>query len=384
MRRLDIRWMIFAAVATLTPACTYILGLEGDVDSLSSGTGGAGGAGGTTTISSGGAGAGGTGGNGGCGPGQDDCGSGCVDLNTSMNCGTCGRSCGNDACVSGLCEVVEIASTTPTVPPKASAVAVDATYVYWADRGTGAVNRRDLDGSNPITLATGQGTVEDIELEGGNVYWTNGTAVRSVPIDGGNEVTIASGEAGPYGITVYSGVAYWTNIGSGAIRMTGLMDKTSTPLGAPSVIVNDGIDLYWTDASSGGDIMTVPISNTQEQQLLDENAPNELAISLGFLYWVRPASAEIVRMQAAMGQMPTTLVSGEGLPQGLAVDAGGVYVYFTTTSPVCQVMRVRADSSEGPIKLADGCTDSPFGIAVGQNHVYWYDVNASRVKRVAR
>lgn len=384
MRRLDIRWMMFAAVATLTPACTYILGLEGDVDSLSSGTGGTGGAGGTTTTSNGGA--GGTGGNGGCGAGQDDCGGGCVDLDTSVNCGVCGRNCDVDACVSGHCEVTQVGSTM--AGGATSAVAVDSSGVYWADRGGERVMRADLDGANPMELVTGEAGLEDIEVLPGMLFWTGSGNVGAYNLILSSNVPIAGGESNPFGITVHDTFAYWANFASGAIRRAptdGGMQPTdwySNLSSQPSAIVNDGTNLYWTNVVNGGGVLSLPISGGSETQLVTEDAARELAISPQFLYWVRQTEESIVRMLPTTGQMPTMVVSGLGRLQGLAVD--GEDVFFTVNeAPTCEVMRTRGDGMGTPLKLADGCTDSPFGLAVDASHVYWSDID-NTVKRVAR
>lgn len=100
-----------------------------------------------------------------------------------------------------------------------SSIAVDGTYVFWTDYGSGAVMRAFADGSGATTIATGQNGPVNIALDGEWVYFTNynaGQVVR-VPKTGGTATTIASGQSVPYGITAHAGCVYWTNQGDGSV-----------------------------------------------------------------------------------------------------------------------------------------------------------------------
>jgi hypothetical protein len=94
-----------------------------------------------------------------------------------------------------------------------SAIAVDATSVYWAAGGTEAngfsddtVMQMPVGGGSPAVLASGQQGISGIAVDVANVYWTNaGTeanantdgSVARVPASGGAPVTLASGLNAP-------------------------------------------------------------------------------------------------------------------------------------------------------------------------------------------
>jgi hypothetical protein len=86
--------------------------------------------------------------------------------------------------------IAQISDTTPSVPSALvgdmqgiSAIAVDASGIYWVNGTTGRVARcATLTGcaGSGDTLATGQGGAFDIAVDDTYVYWATATAVRKV------------------------------------------------------------------------------------------------------------------------------------------------------------------------------------------------------------
>src|SRR5262249_54432682 len=89
------------------------------------------------------------------------------------NCGKCGHSCLGGQCVQAACSPVVI--VTGAIQPRA--VAVDSTYVYWAEAGNGNIRRAFLDGGSPQTVATTGGTVTAIAVDPDRVFWVDQTFV---------------------------------------------------------------------------------------------------------------------------------------------------------------------------------------------------------------
>ena len=121
-----------------------------------------------------------------CPTGFTLCGNACVDLQSDpAHCNACGRSCGAGGCVAGACDAtwspVVATGTAPT------ALAVDATSVYWLETQAGRVMKAPKGGGSAAQLATGQSSPFDLALDTTYVYWSNrtGNAVMRIAKTGG-------------------------------------------------------------------------------------------------------------------------------------------------------------------------------------------------------
>ncbi len=115
--------------------------------------------------------------------------------------------------------------TFATTSGVVSAIAVDATSVYWTDATSVRRLDKDTPGSKATVLAVAQNAPSVIALDDVNVYWTKvgDGLVQSLPKVGpkpGDKPTIlATGESAPMGIAVDSSGVYWTNHDDGRIRV---------------------------------------------------------------------------------------------------------------------------------------------------------------------
>jgi hypothetical protein len=110
------------------------------------------------------------------------------------------------------------ATTLAQIQTFPSAIAADATSVYWVN-SAGEVLKVALDGGTPITLASGQGGPLGIAIDATNIYWTAfyDQTVMKIAIDGGTPITLASGQAGPRSIVVDQTSVYWLNRSGGTV-----------------------------------------------------------------------------------------------------------------------------------------------------------------------
>jgi hypothetical protein len=182
-------------------------------------------------------------------------------------------------------------------------LAVDDTFVYWAD-GTGTtVYKTPIAGGATMSLAPSSGDVYDMATDGINVYWLSGASVMSVPVGGGTAVTLA-----PSGIN-------------------------------PGKIATDGTNIYWTNWSNltGARISKIPVGGGSPTVLAEhDNDEYAMVIDATHAYWA-VAGGQIKKVPLAGGAV-VTLATGQGIPKSIAVDATSVY-WLNTQSNAAAVMK---------------------------------------------
>ena len=86
-------------------------------------------------------------------------------------------------------------------------MAVDGSYLYWASTGdtpnSGTINRAGLDGSDPQAIVTGQDFPYGVAVNASSLYWVNrgDNTVHLANLDGSNPQTLGSGQ-GAWGLAV--------------------------------------------------------------------------------------------------------------------------------------------------------------------------------------
>lgn len=102
-------------------------------------------------------------------------------------------------------------------------LAADVQSIFWGT-SAGSVVRLDKSapGGVPTAMASGQGAVQWIVVDGTDVVWTAGRTVRranrSLTTQTGAPFTIALDQSGPFGVAVTPTTIYWTNTDDGTIR----------------------------------------------------------------------------------------------------------------------------------------------------------------------
>jgi hypothetical protein len=104
-------------------------------------------------------------------------------------------------------------------PNNSGAIAIDATYVYYALAfgNVAEIDRVAKTGGSMTTLVSGVDAVFGMVADGGYVYFTSeARVVGRVPAGGGDVITLANrGE--PYALTVDATSVYWTDIQTGSV-----------------------------------------------------------------------------------------------------------------------------------------------------------------------
>lgn len=222
-----------------------------------------------------------------------------------------------------------------------TAVAVDRENVYWSDSQLGTVMKLPLAGGKPTTLFSGPG-VSAIAIDATFVYWTSGLlalsgpgSVMRVPIAGGAASTLAGGLDTPDAIAVDATHVYWANRGvtgqptSGSVVSLPLAGGAIVTLAStqlePFAIAIDSTNVYW---ATGAGVALVPKAGGSPMTLATA-AVSAMAVDGVDVYWAVSASMTggdgVVAKVPNAGGTTTTLASALGSIAALAVDPTSVY-----------------------------------------------------------
>jgi hypothetical protein len=248
------------------------------------------------------------------------------------------------------------------LPAKAKGVAVDGTYIYWANPEDGTIGRAKLDGSNPelefITDTESEcegkalaGKPQYVAVDGGHLYWTSAPSQQAgcgvigrAELSGADpEAEFIKGATNPQGIAADPTYFYWSNAGTkdetrtiGRAELSGGEAKQKfIEVGeggqelTPQGLVVNGTHIYIGINGTGQNsyVFRFDINGTNRQFLFDEKGSNVKGIALDstYLYWAREAANAIGREKLA--DFPKEELSEKefikeaGHPRGLAVNA---------------------------------------------------------------
>ena len=174
-------------------------------------------------------------------------------------------------------------------------MAVDEANVYWATYAS--VGRVPRDGGAPEVVVSGQEGVRGLTLDATNVYWANQGpgAVMRLPKAGGTPETLAAGQSVPNGVAVASANIYWTNNSNpGSVVMVAASGGVPTTLAAgrvyPDQIAVDATHAYWTeglaDQGKASLVMKIAIDGGAPVTVASGQAnPDFIAVDDSSLYW---------------------------------------------------------------------------------------------------
>lgn len=310
---------------------------------------------------------------------------GCGDLRTSADhCGRCGHSCLGGECHDGGCMPVALATGQGTV----GGVALDGDDVYFTSLSGNLVARVSKDGGAVVGYASSP-AVKDarrIAVDATHVYWTSSEllagAVSRCPLAGcgaGPEVLATPEE--PTGLALdQKGVTWADRNGQRIARWTlpaGPTTVLSVPTVLPVTVAVEGDDVFWVGDFSGEVFRRNPAdggsvllgANGQSGRVITADAQN--------VYWGAAQDygqpGNISRVPRGGGAIGLVARAG-GDPMGITVD--GDRIYWTSWERLPDGAYVSGAVRSCP--LAGSCAstllvaaDQPRGIAVDARAIYF-------------
>jgi len=317
-----------------------------------------------------------------CSSGGTLCGNVCSDTTSDpSNCGSCGHQCmgstnlcKNSTCVPGP---VLLASGQNG----ARSIAVDATYVYWADDNSpGAVMRVSKAGGTPTTIASGESDPFALVVDSSHVYWTaiGVGQVRSAPIAGGAMPTVV-GNVVAYGLAIQGSTLY---LGASAIDSVpttgGSITTVAANQGDPYALTTDANNVYW--ATSSGTIASAPLGGSAVTTLATgQGVSYGIAVDATNVYWTSFYGGSIDSAPIG-GTAVTVLATGQTSPYGIIVVGG--YLYWATDTSPGSIMKMPVGGGT-PTVLADH-QNTPLNLAGDATYVYWVNSGDGTVMKVLR
>lgn len=318
-----------------------------------------------------------------------------ADVRTDpLNCGLCGHYCQGGACLSGACQPFAIAITSGSV-----GIAIDATFVYWADADAGAIDKISksltrLGTATPVVTGTAAQNVQGIAADGTFVYWTNkmasGQVHRALPT-GAALTTIATKQGEPDWIASNGTTVVWSNQSGNQIMSVpansdgGVTPKQLNVSGengtTPAGVAIDGTSAYYASKISGGGLAeTVTLAGGAVRELGTATYVG-MAVDNVNAYWTGGSANPSVYQNGKTSTPATeTAIATGALVCPLAVASDGTNVYFvdqgtTSCAPpgndAGAVYRVPVGHTGAlPPPMAGGLVD-PQGIAVDSTAIYW-------------
>jgi hypothetical protein len=243
----------------------------------------------------------------------------------------------------------------------AKGVAVDGTYIYWADPKAGTIGRATLDGTTEVDPSFIEGAVKPqwVTTDSEYIYWTdavdgqndNGQIGRA-KLDGSEvEPSFITGAHNPQGIAVNATHIYWANDGSGQVppfphrgiaRATIEGGEVIQPWsvfgdGNPGGFDAAGVALddtyvYFTEGTNGSIVRIRLAEPLDFNNILFTNTSDKfqgIAVNGTHLYWADSASGAIGRAELNnpedLTEVEPNFIPAAGRPQGLAINGSHIH-----------------------------------------------------------
>ncbi|MCK4625382.1 MAG: PEP-CTERM sorting domain-containing protein [Phycisphaerae bacterium] len=257
-----------------------------------------------------------------------------------------------------------------------SAQAAKPPKIYYADY---FIHRANPDGSSveQVTSTAGDSAGIDLDLAGGNVYWTTSNSsgdsgIYRSDLDGGNVVNLLTVPRFTTGLALdpSHGKMYWTNWNGKTIQRSNLGgDNVETLIdtglyGPIGIAVDpDGGKMYWADnltAPGGGCIRRANLDGSDIEDIvtgLFYPLGIDLDLPAGKVYWTDVSSAKIQRANLDGSSVENLITAGLIWPNSIDLDVSGGKMYWTdgySNAPTHKIQRADLDGSNVEDLITEG------------------------------
>jgi hypothetical protein len=326
------------------------------------------------------------------------------------NCGGCGRDCAGGGCTNGQCQPITLA-TGQSYP---QTIVLDQSTVYWGSLYSYTVDKIPKDGGTSTILTQNEVYPSGIALDATYLYWVDrgyGSAdglVRKLPLAGGAPSTLVSGlSSRPTAIVVAGSEIFYATTGSGSgldgtvvrVPVTNVPDAgagsvVATAQSGPTSMAADATAVYWTNAGTnvapdaGGPNGTVmkcllpACAGGPQAVAAGQNHPRGIAVDADSIYWTNYGTGQndgavLKCAKSSAGALDgggapvTTLATGLLYPDAVTVDAK--YAYFTTHTGLIEKVALQGGTpAENVVQVVQSY---PFALATDDQFLYFATPN---------
>jgi hypothetical protein len=271
-------------------------------------------------------------------------------------------------------------------------VALDATSVYWTNkgehrRGEGSLASTPKGGGAIRTIAKDVSSPFGIALANENVFFT--CAALEAPCIGEIDATFSTDLGEPWAIVVDEETLFWTDLSKHEVlagpltnvgphpHFAGTRTVVAKTDGRPVALAIDATHVYWA-VDVPGTIARVRKDGGPIETLAHGDEPVGLALDATHVYWSEWGSGRIAKVRKSGGET-TVLATDQKGARGLAVDDDRVYFTHAPSGSIRSVAK-----SGGAVRTHATGQKQPYALAVDATTIYWADVGAGTVMAIAK
>ncbi len=225
-------------------------------------------------------------------------------------------------------------------------------------------------------------------VEPGDLYWTNGSDLRTADLANGGARNVVAGLSRPIGVALdaAAGHVYWAEDQGNRIMRSGLDGMEITPLVTDRtlpqflVIHPEENRMYWTQWTQG--LFAADLDGNDIVHLIDQDTNQTSGLTLdtetGELYMASAGNGELFRIDSDGGGLTTVTTFTAGV-YGLAFDSADKILYASNFN-TGTILRYAIDT--GTIETIFDGLQEPLGITLSSDGgtLYWVERIGGRVK----